>query len=170
MLWIFCYATFVLSSHEPFNRTKWEALVRNYSAWRPAVATDNWYRNWEPQNLSVDENHEKDVDNLFFSSVPENCPEPIDGLLLWERPEDEVYGEECMTKLKETKTNKVLLEAMRPAIMGYPTIRGFLHVTLDVPHFFSRNRNQTIFETQLQKLNKSKLLDHSSLVVRIGLL
>jgi len=68
------------------------------------------------------------------------------------------------------KYKKQLLEAMRPPARGYPPIRGFLHVTLHVMYYFSRNRNQTIFETQLQKLNKSKLLDHASLVVRIGLI
>jgi len=36
--------------------------------------------------------------------------------------------------------------------------------------FFTRGVNEFIFETQLQKINQSKLLDHASLVVRIGLL
>jgi len=105
--------------------------------------------------------------NVFFSTQ-EGCPDACD-IPLWNPPRGEEPSERCMTTLNETHTRQKLLAAKRPAMRGYQPIHGFFHITLNVTTFFSRQENETIFETQLQKLDKSGLLEESSLTLRIGL-
>jgi len=109
-------------------------------------------------------------ENVAFFSTPESCPNTAYGVPIWNPPEREVSTNSCMTKLRDTNTSQILLAARRPAIRGYPLIHGFFHITLNVTTFLSRQENVTIFETQLQKLLKSGLLEESSLTLRIGLL
>jgi len=110
-------------------------------------------------------------ESVLFFSTTESCPNPdAHGVALWNPPRLELPSKRCMTKLtNDVNTRQILLAARRPAIRGYQQIHGFFHITLNVTTFFSRQKNMTIFETQLQKLNKSGLLEESSLTLRIGL-
>jgi len=109
-------------------------------------------------------------EDFFYLDTAENCPKSTDRVLVWEPPKNEVYSQSCKSKLNDIQTRNILLEAMRPAIEGYPLIRGFYHVTLNVTTYLTRDPHDAIFETQIQKLAKSNLLKHASLVLRIGLL
>jgi len=106
---------------------------------------------------------------VLFVSTAENCPDTAHGVPLWKPPRHEVYSNSCMTQLSNTSTVHDLWAARVPPIRGYPPIHGFFHITLNATSFLSRQENLTIFETQLQKLNKSGLLEESSLTLRIGL-
>jgi len=110
-------------------------------------------------------------ENLLYFSTREECPDAY-GVPQWNPPRLEVPNQVCMTKLiNDSNTRKTLLAAKRPLVgRRYKPIHGFFHITLNVTTFFSRQENVTIFETQLQKLNKSGLLEESSLTLRIGLL
>jgi len=110
----------------------------------------------------------RDGQELFLSPAIKNCPEETGGVFLWERPENQKHTKECLNILKERR--KVLLSATKPAKQGYPSIRGYFRITLDATTYYTRSKNDSIFETQLQVLNKSGLLNHSSLVLQIGLL
>jgi len=107
---------------------------------------------------------------VLFVSTAENCPDTAHGVPLWKPPRHEVYSNSCMTQLSNTSTVHDLWAARVPPIRGYPPIHGFFHITLNATSFLSRQENLTIFETQLQKLNKSGLLEESSLTLHIGLL
>jgi len=116
--------------------------------------------------------HQSKVDvpkkEVFYSETALNCPDPTDGIPVWEPTKNEVYTESCKTTLKRKRDT--LLKAMRPAVKGYPLIRGFFHVTLNVTTYLTQSRYGAILETQIQKLAKSNLLKHAQLVLRIGLL
>jgi len=129
------------------------------------IAKENWDL---MKNHSIADAPKKEY--IFYSETAENCPKPVDGVLVWEPPKNEVYGESCKAKLNSTVTRNILLSAMRPPVEGYPLIRGFFHVTLNVTTYLTRDRHDAIFETQLQKLAKSNLLEHAQLVLRLGLL
>jgi len=107
-------------------------------------------------------------ENVFFST-PGGCPDTAYGVPLWNPPRRVVLSKSCMSKLSGRDTRSNLLAARGPALRGYQPIHGFFHITLNVTTFFSRQENETIFETQLQKLDKSGLLEESSLTLRIGL-
>ena len=119
--------------------------------------------------ISIDNDGSK-KEKVLFLETAENCPDPRDGILNWEPAENEVYSEGCKTTLNSMLKKNNLLEVTRPATKGYPFIRGFFHVTLNVTSYLNRDRHMAIFEVQIQKLAKSNLLEHAQLVVRIGLL
>jgi len=110
------------------------------------------------------------AENVTFFSTPESCPDPEYGVSVWNPPIREVISKRCMTRLTDSHTRQNLLVATRPGGRSYQSIHGFFHITLNVSTFLSRQENITIFEVQLQKLNKSGLLDESTLTLRIGLL
>jgi len=109
-------------------------------------------------------------ENVIFFSTPESCPDTAYGVPLWNPPRRVRLTESCLTELSDKLTRHNLAAARRPAVRGYHPIHGFFHITLNVTTFLSRQENATIFETQLQKLNKSGLLEESSLTLKIGLL
>jgi len=109
-------------------------------------------------------------ENELFLSTPKGCLDTAYGVPLWDPPRHEVYSNSCMTHLSQTHTRHNLMVARVQPIRGYQPINGFFHITLNVTTFLSRQENVTIFETQLQKLKKSGLLEQSSLTLLIGLL
>jgi hypothetical protein len=115
-------------------------------------------------------NNETKEEDIFYTPAAENCPEPADGVLRWHPPNNEVYTEECLIALKEWHAKHPFLRTLRQPKKVYPSIRGFFHITQNVASYLTQSRNEAIFETQLQKLNNSGLLDYSSLQLRIGLM
>jgi len=109
-------------------------------------------------------------ENVIFFSTPESCPDTKYGVPVWEPPQRVKLTKGCMTELNDKRTRHHLAAARRPAESGYQPIHGIFHITLNVTTFLNRQERLTIFETQLQKLNKSGLLEESSLTLRIGLL
>jgi len=162
MLLIFCFATLVLS----FDFKEYQVFLKRFGKRNIDRNTSTWYTNRTYLRNTTKANGE----HQFFSSVPENCPKPSNGVPLWEAPQNEVYGAFCKWALRTNEKKELLRKAMIPSKQGYPPIRIYHHVTLNVTAFLSRGPGEFIFETQLQKMNKSKLLDHASLEVRIGLL
>jgi len=120
-------------------------------------------------------------EEYIFKSLASNngtqCPQPRDKVLLWDPPTIENYNRTCLKKLKWVSKfepyhsrEEILIDALTPSVTPYPEIRGFFHVVLNVSTYLTVNRGDAVFETQLQKLTKSGVLDNASLLMRVGLL
>jgi len=166
--WLYTDGRFNISKYMKFLQL-FEEPLRTGDKYRNTLRARLWYKTHHKHMLDFDINKQK----LFISpSHTNHCPVPINGVLLWEPqpPESRVYSPECVKILERKST--VLVKAAKPRKRSYPPIRGYFRITLDVNSYSSWNRskNDSIFETQLQVLNKSGLLDHSFLVLQIGLL
>jgi len=154
-----------------FNHTRYKSFLESWGP-RHTHTSPRLIRKANSYYLEhksrYDETRTKDENVLFFST-PESCPDTAYGAPLWNPPQRVVISEECANRLKDPHTRQNLMAASRPATSGWKPIHGFFHITLNVTTFLSRQENMTIFETQLQKLNKSGLLEESSLTLRIGL-
>jgi len=144
-------------------------LARHTGTSLEVINRANRYDSKHPSKYHETISDRTKIESVAFLSTPESCPDTEYGIPVWDPPDHEVSTNSCMAKLKDTLTRQNLLAASRPAIRGYQPIHGFFHITLNVTTFFSRQENETIFETQLQKLDKSGLLEESSLTLRIGL-
>jgi len=104
---------------------------------------------------------------MLFSKMPKKCPIPYDGVPIWYPPQHAASSQKCWNTLNQTK--QALLAAMEQ-VSEYPPITGFFHISVNVSRYLTQDRNDAIFELQIQKLQLSKLLDNAKLVVRIGLI
>jgi hypothetical protein len=164
--WLYTDGRLNISKYMKFLQ-EFEEPLRTGDKLRNTLQSRLWYRT---QHKHLSEFYKRNVYKLILSSsYAHNCPEPNKGVSLWEPPESSVNSHRCIKVLEHKR--KVLLEAAKSTKQRYPPIRGFFHVTLNANSYYNRNRskNDTIFETQLQVLNKSGLLEHSSLVLQIGL-
>jgi len=105
------------------------------------------------------------------------CPKTMDKVFVWEPPVLENFTLKCLEKAEKPSVDnppvtmeKVLREAFRPVQSDTPPIRVFHHVVIDASTYLTSKRGDPVFETQLQKMLESGLLDEAFILIRVGIL
>jgi len=176
MLSLFHSFFFLKACYGSFNLTKYKYWLEEFDKHAdvsPVILerANTWYRentNYSKETLWRWGEVRSKLD-YTISEVAKSCLIPYDGVPIWDIPRHIANSRKCRDELLKNKTKQTLLAAMEP-VGEYPPITGFFHISLNVTSYLIYDRHDAIFETQIQKLQKSKLLDHAKLVVHIGLI